>query len=50
MFRIILICFSLVSSVMAVPPQPTDGTPEPASLLLLGAGGAAYGLYQRFKK
>ena len=50
MTRVWLIACSLVAWVFAVPPTPTDGTPEPATLVLLGAGGAAYGLYRRYKK
>lgn len=50
MSRIGLVFLLLSAILLAVPPTPTDGTPEPATLVLLGAGGAAYGLYKRYKE
>lgn len=50
MLRLMGVFLSLASFALAVPPVPTDGTPEPTSMLLMGLGGAGYALYNKFKK
>lgn len=50
MIRVSIFLLSTVAYLFAVPPTPTDGTPEPLTLALLGTGGAAYAAYRKFRK